>query len=189
MRLNDISFLGWVHTVVCVLAMVTGTRQLVGRKGTAAHALSGSVYFVSMVAANVTVLFIFHGEDLIFRHGRPPVLGQGFGFFHWLAIITLALVLLGRLAASRQRQAFFAYAHPICMILSYWVLVGGAVNEAFDRIEWVRQAALAISPGARSLAGYKLLYIVYFAMDAVILALLAVAVVQVRRFRRVSLQE
>jgi len=28
MRLNDISFLGWVHTVVCVLAMVTGGSAL-----------------------------------------------------------------------------------------------------------------------------------------------------------------
>jgi uncharacterized membrane protein len=187
MRLDDISHLGWIHTLVCVLAMITGTMQIVGRKGTAMHARSGNIYFLSMVIANITALFIFQGQDVIFRSGQPPVLGgKGFGFFHWLAVFTLALVLLGRLAASFQRHAFFAYAHPICMILAYWLLLGGAVNEAFVRVDWVQQAALAISPGARNLAGYKLLYIVYFITDAVILALLGTAVAQVRRFRRQS---
>ena len=130
-----------------------------------------------MVVANVTALFIFHGEDVLFRRGRPPEIGHGFGFFHWLAVVTLVLVLLGRFAASRQRQAFFAYAHPVCMILSYWMLMGGAVNEVFDRVDWVKRMALAISPGARSIAGYKLLYIVYYINDAVILAALAIATV------------
>jgi hypothetical protein len=185
MRLNDISYLGWIHAFVYALAMITGTMQFVGRKGTPTHARTGNIYFLSMVIGNLAALFIFHGQDVIFRSGQPPVLnGKGFGFFHWLAVLTLALVLLGRLAASRQRQAFFAYAHPVCMILAYWLLLGGAVNEAFVRVDWVQHAALAISPDARNIAGYKLLYIVYFINDAVILALIVTAVAQVRRFRR-----
>jgi uncharacterized membrane protein len=187
MRLDDISQLGWIHTLMCVLAMITGGMQLVGKKGTALHVRSGNIYFLSMVIANVTALFIFQGQDVIFRSGQPPVLGgRGFGFFHWLAIFALALVLLGRLAASFQKHGFFAYTHPICMILTYWLLLGGAVDEAFVRVDWVRQAALAMSPGARTIAGYKLLYIAYFITDAVILALLVTAVAQVRRFRRQS---
>jgi uncharacterized membrane protein len=106
MRLSNISPLGWTHTVACVVAMVAGTRQLVGRKGTAAHALSGSIYFVSMLIANVTVLSIFHGEDVIFRRGQPPVPGYGLGFFHWLAIITLALVLQPVIAQKTRVCAF-----------------------------------------------------------------------------------
>jgi uncharacterized membrane protein len=184
MRLNDISLIGWLHSMVYMLAVIVGAMQLVSRKGTRSHALRGNIYFLAMVVANVTALVIFHGEDVLFRRGRPPVVGQGFGFFHWLAVFTLVLVVLGRLAASRQRHAFFAYAHPVCMILSYWVLVGGAINEAFDRVDWVRRAALAISPGARSIAGYKLLYIVYCINDAVILAALAAATLQVWRYRR-----
>jgi uncharacterized membrane protein len=186
MRIDDLSVLGWNHTFLCALALIVGALQWRGEKGTPGHAVRGNVYFLSMVAANITALFIFGGEDLLFRHGRPPVIGTGFGFVHWLAVAALALTLLGRLAASLQRIGFFAYAHPICMILSYWLLVGGAVNEAFVRIDWVRRAALAISPGARSIAGYKLLYLVYFALDVAILALLLTAIVQVRRFRRQS---
>jgi len=184
MRLHDISLIGWLHSAVYVLALIVGALQLVNRKGTRLHALRGNIYFLSMVVANVTALFIYDGEDVLFRRGRPPEIGQGFGFFHWLAVLTLALVVLGRFAASRQRRAFFAYAHPVCMILSYWFLVGGAINEAFDRIDWVRRAALAVSPGARSIAGYKLLYIVYYINDAVILAALAIAAIQVWRYRR-----
>ena len=186
MRINDLSVLAWNHTFVCMLALVVGAMQLGSEKGTPAHAVRGNIYALSMVVVNVTALFIFDGEDALFRHGQPPVVGKGFGFFHWLAVMTLAVTLFGRLAASLQRIAFFAYAHPICMILSYWILVGGAVNEAFIRVDWVRQAAVAISPGARSIAGYKLLYIAYFTLDAAILALLVIAIVQVRRFRRQS---
>lgn len=170
MNINDISLLGWNHTVACLLALIAGAMQLAGEKGTPAHALKCNIYCLSMVIANVTALVIFGGQDLLLRHGQPPVIGRGFGFFHWTAVATLGFVLLGRLAASLQRHSFFAYAHPICMILSYWILVGGAVNQAFVRVEWVRQAALAISPGARSIAGYKLLYIAYIALDTTILA-------------------
>jgi uncharacterized membrane protein len=184
MRLNDISLLGWIHTFFYVMAMITGAMQMARGKGTPSHARRGNVYFLSMLIANVTAWFIFTGEDVIFRPGKPPVIGQGFGFFHWLSVIALALVLLGRVAASRQRQAFFAYVHPISMILSYWLLLGALINEAFTRVDWVRRMALAVSPGARTIAGYKLLYVAYYVNDAVILAVLAVALIQVRRFRR-----
>jgi len=184
MDTHDISLLGWIHTFVCALALISGTLQLANRKGTPAHALRGNVYFLSMAIANVTALFIFKG-DLLIHHGKPPmVVGQGFGMVHWLAVITLAVLLLGRLAASRQRVAFFAYAHPICMIVTYWFLVGGAINEAFVRLGWLQRAALAISPAARGLADYKLVYIVHFTNDAFILVAIVIAVVQVRQFRR-----
>lgn len=42
------------------------------------------------------------------------------------------------------------------MIVTYWFLTGGAINEAFVRVGWVQRAALAISPAARGPAGYKL---------------------------------
>jgi len=184
MNTNDITLFGWTHTFLCAVALITGAVQLARRKGTPAHALCGNVYFLSMVIANVMALFIFHG-DLLIRSGQPGMrVGQGFGVAHWLAVITLVALLLGRLAASRQGVAFFAYAHPICMIVTYWMLVGGAINEAFVRVGWVQRLAQAISPAARGLAGYKLVYIVHFTNDALILAAIVIAVVQVRQFRR-----
>ena len=184
MGLNDISYLGWIHTFLCALALIFGALQFAGSKGTPAHARRGNVYFLSMVIANGMALFIFHG-DLLIRSGQPGMLvGRGFGAAHWLAVITLAVLLLGRLAASRQRVAFFAYAHPVCMIVTYWMLVGGAINEAFVRVGWLQRVAHAISPAARGLPGYKLVYIVHFTNDALILAAIVIAVVQVRQFRR-----
>lgn len=184
MNASDISLLGWMHTFLCALALICGALQLTGSKGTSAHALRGNVYFLSMAIANLMALFIFHG-DLLIRSSQPRmIVGRGFGAAHWLAVITLAVLLLGRLAASRQRVAFFAYAHPICMIVTYWMLVGGAINEAFVRVGWLQRVARAISPAARGLPDYKLVYIVHFTNDAFILAAIVIAVVQVRQFRR-----
>jgi len=183
MDTNDISFLGWTHTFLCAVALIAGALQLARSKGTSAHALCGNVYFLSMASANVMVLFIFHGNDLLIRSGQYRV-GHGFGAVHWLAVVTLGVLLLGRLAASRQRVAFFAYAHPICMIITYWMLVGGGINEAFVRVGWLQRVAHAMSPAARGLPGYTLVYIVHFTNDALILAAIVFAVVQVRQFRR-----
>jgi hypothetical protein len=184
MRIDDISFIGWVHTLAYMVAMIVGAMQLVARKRTAAHTVRGETYFTAMVVANITAMVMFRVQDVFLRIGQPPVFHKGFGAFHWLAAVTLLLVLLGRVSASRQRHAFFAYAHPIFMILSYCILIGGALQELFLRVDLARQAALAISPGARNLAGYKLAYILYFSLEAILLAAMVTAVVHIRRFRR-----
>src|SRR3569833_2903358 len=95
MRLNDITLLGWIHTFFYAIAMITGAMQMARGKGTPSHRRRGNVYFLSMLIANSTALFIFTGADVIFRSGKPPVLGQGFGFIHWLSVFALALVLFG----------------------------------------------------------------------------------------------
>jgi hypothetical protein len=69
MNTDGISLLGWIHIFVCPLALISGALQLAGRKGTPAHARRGNVYFLSMAIANVTALFIFHG-DLLIRSRR-----------------------------------------------------------------------------------------------------------------------
>jgi hypothetical protein len=84
MKMNDISFIGWIHTLA---------------------------YVVAMVLANVSAMVIFHGQEIFVRIGQPPVFHQGFGLFHWFAAITLLFVLLGRLSASLQSHAFFACSH------------------------------------------------------------------------------
>jgi hypothetical protein len=37
-------------------------------------------------------------------------------------------------AARRQHHRIFAYAHPAAMVVSYYLLVGGAVNEVFVHV-------------------------------------------------------
>ena len=122
--------------------------------------------------------------DVVIRRGRPPEIGPYFGVFHWLAVTTLIMVLLGRVAARFQARGFFAYAHPVLMIASYWLLVGGAINEAFARLDWLQQLARAISPTATQLREYELLYWSHYVNNAVMLIALVMSQVGTRRFRR-----
>jgi hypothetical protein len=70
------------------------------------------------------------------------------------------------------------------MILSYWLLVGGGINEAFVRIGWLHELALSVSPGAKTLPEYQLVQWFQFANHALALVALVVAIAGVRRLRR-----
>jgi uncharacterized membrane protein len=166
-----------------MVALVSGAMQLFGEKGTVAHALRGKVYFWSMVVTFGLTLFLY-SADLVIRPGQKPLFGPYFGFFHWLALFTLLLVVLGQLSAKRQRTAFFAYAHPVFVILGYWLLAGAGIIAAFTRIGWLHELALSVSPGARTLVEYKLVLWVVAANHVAHFAVLVAAILGVRRMRR-----
>jgi uncharacterized membrane protein len=187
MPVSEMTLLGWFHTAACMVALVAGAMQLWGEKGTAAHALRGKVYFWSMAIAFGLTLFMY-SVDVVIRPGQKPLIGPYFGVFHWLAMFTLLLVVLGYVSAKRQGKAFFAYGHPVFMILSYWLLVGGGINEAFARIDWLQELALAVSPGAKTLPEYKLVLWFQLANHAFALIALVAAIAGVRRLRRQSSQ-
>jgi hypothetical protein len=50
-------------------------------------------------------------------------------------------------AARRQRHGVWAYAHPVAMALSYYVVLGGLVNELFARVEALRPLATTMVNG------------------------------------------
>jgi uncharacterized membrane protein len=183
MPVSEMTLLGWFHTAACMVALVAGAMQLWSEKGTAAHTLRGKFYFWSMVIAFGTTLFLY-SVDVVIRPGHEPLIGPYFGVFHWLSMFTLLLVVLGYVSAKRQRKAFFAYGHPVFMILSYWLLVGGGINEAFARIGWLQELALAMSPGAKTLVEYKLVHWFQFTNHAIALIALVAAIAGVRRLRR-----
>jgi uncharacterized membrane protein len=140
MHINDISTIGWLHSAACVIAFFAGAHNLVAEKGTARHRAIGLAYFWSMIALNLSSLVIFRFDIASFR---PFMAGPHvFGLFHWFAVITLVFVLVGRFAAARQDRAAWAYTHPVAMILSYYMLIGGAINEAFARIDVLHAMAL-----------------------------------------------
>ncbi len=124
MSIPSVSLIGWLHTAVCVAAVVAGAAALWTRKGSARHRRWGRVYVPTMIAAQLSAL-------LIYRIG-------GFTMFHWLAVITLLLVALGAFAAPRQASAAWSLTHLSCMVWSYYLLIGGAVNEAFLRLSVLR---------------------------------------------------
>ena len=128
MSVAPISLIGWLHTAVCVAAMAAGAVALCARKGSARHRRWGRWYVRTMVAAQLTALLIYTGA--------------GFRIFHWLAVIALVLVALGALAAPRQGRLRWSVTHVSCMVWSYCLLIGGAVNEAFLRLSVLQ----AVSP-------------------------------------------
>ncbi len=147
MRLFDISVLGWIHSAACMVALIAAPFVFALRKGTRRHRTLGYWYVGSMVIANVTALGLF-----------APIEGlPAFNMFHWMAIATLLFIGLGVWAARNQRAWLGAYGHPVMMVLSFYMLAGGAVNEAFSRIGALREAAMAGSPWAHTIAQTRML--------------------------------
>ena len=144
MRLEDIGLPGWLHTLACIAALVAGGWNSVMFDRGRWHQLRGDIYVWSMIAANVLV-FVIYDFDIDFINGKfgPGVMG----FFHGLAIASLVFTLIGWFAARRQRHGVWAYTHPIAMALSYYLLLGGLVNELFARVEALRPLATTMVNG------------------------------------------
>ena len=122
------SLIGWTHTLASVAAIIIGAMMIALPKGTATHKRNGDAYMITMVITNATALFIY-------------TLGT-FRVFHWMAVGTLGLVLAGYFAAHlRKPVQRWLHLHITCMVLSYYMLIGGLINEAFLRIDSLRQLA------------------------------------------------
>ncbi len=146
MHISDITVFGWFHSVTCMIALLCGAANLALPKGTGRHRVAGRIYVWSMIALNLSAFAIYRfdiGQFVPFRAGAHV-----FGFFHWLAVTTIVLVLIGYHAGARQGRTFWAYVHPTAMVLSYYVLIGGGINEAFARIDFLRAMAIRSGGGA-----------------------------------------
>ena len=140
MDMSRVSVVGWLHTLACVAALLIGGLVLLRTKGTPQHRLLGRVYVGAAIVANLSTFAVYHFDVQFY----PPRAGPGiFGLFHYEAAVTLALLLAGWFSATRQRFAFFAYAHPVLMVLTYYSFVAGLVSELFVRIAPLHQFAMS----------------------------------------------
>ena len=141
MIMTGVSLIGWFHSLAATLSILVGGVVLFGTKGTARHRFFGKSYFVAMIAANISSFGVYHFDIARFVpfQGGPGV----FGLFHWESVFTLFFLVLGFAAASRQRRALFAYLHPVSMLITYYMLIGGLVNEVFVRVPFLRALALS----------------------------------------------
>ena len=145
MLIENISPIGWLHTIACLVALAAGAWNLVMPKGTAMHRLVGRTYFYTMLVVNLSVFAIYRFD---IAHFRPFVAGANtFGLFHREAVATLLVLLLGVYAAPRQQHAVWAYVHPLSMLTTYYMLIGGLINEAFVRITALRAVVRAQAHG------------------------------------------
>ncbi|MCA3698567.1 MAG: hypothetical protein IOB84_02095 [Brevundimonas sp.] len=122
----DLVPLGWVHSLACLIALATGAYVFATPKGTRRHRQVGQVFVASQVILNLTALGIYQ---------------LGIFFFpHVLAIVTLVLIAAGWGSARLiRRHGVWKHVHLSSMILSYYLLIGGGVNEVFLRIDAMRE--------------------------------------------------
>ena len=141
MLVSNISLIGWLHSLSCMLALVLGAWNIAMAKGTLRHRRVGLAYVITMLVANLSAFGLYHFDVARFA---PFSAGAGvFGLFHWEAVATLAFLGLAVFAAPRQNRAVWAYSHPLAMLVTYYMLVGGLINELFVRVLPLRAFAQA----------------------------------------------
>lgn len=183
MRIADISVIGWIHTIGCISALLFGAWNLLAAKGTPRHKLRGLGYTISMVVAMGLSLLIYRFDIPLVRGARP---GPGvFGLFHWFTVFALFFTLLGYFGSSRQGRGFWAYAHPVAMTLSYYLLIGGLINELFARVNFLRPYSFDLING-RPVFPSRIVNMTHFANELAFLIILVLFCVKVWRYRRGS---
>ncbi len=123
----DLYPIGWLHTVVSAIALVTGAVVLVRPKGTPVHMLRGRIYVVALIVTCVT-------SFAIYRVGK-------FWFPHWFGLASLIVVAIGLAFAHYKRPHGWMHLHLTCMVASYYMLIGGGVNEVFLRVDALHRLA------------------------------------------------
>ena len=58
---------------------------------------------------------------------------------HWFGIATPVVVATGFAFAHLKRPRGWMHLHLTCMIASYYMLIGGGVNEVFLRVDVLRR--------------------------------------------------
>lgn len=184
MHMSEVSLIGWVHTIACIAALILGAWNVMAAKGTPTHKRCGTGYAASMVIA-MTCSFAVYRFDLPVAPRLNSTMG-GFGIFHWLSVAALVLTVIGYFGASRQQRGFWAYAHPVAMILSYYLLIGGLINELFVRVNALRPFAFVRVNGRMIFGSTPAVEISHHVNELATLCLLILFAVKVRRYRRQS---
>ena len=96
----EISPIGWFHTALGIIALVSGAITLARYKEITPQTLSGTIYLLATLVTAATAL-------IIFQHGT-------FGPGHVLAVLTLLALLVGTLAV--KTNLFGKRSRYVCAI-------------------------------------------------------------------------
>jgi uncharacterized membrane protein len=168
----NLGWIGWLHTAACIVAMFVFVRVMLLRKGGAAHRVWGRAYVISYVVLCVTAFGIYRL--------------QRFWFPHWLALAGL-LVLASGYFAARFKPRGWRYLHIIAMLLSAYNLFGGAVNEVFLRVRFLR--SLAGGGFDSPLLGATHFFVSLLFLILIVVYITATAVTSPKRVRRAMIEE
>jgi uncharacterized membrane protein len=114
--------------------LLLGVVILLRPKGTTTHFWTGRAYLAVMICLNVSALDIYH-------------LTGGFNIFHVLAVLNLAIILIGIshfLRRTRPRKWLWRHYHY--MAWSYVGLLAATINEALVRVPGLDRLTAATNP-------------------------------------------
>jgi len=100
------SYIGLFHTLMALVAMVSGSMVLLRTKGDLQHRRTGRVYCISMLLMIISAFAIYNFG--------------GFSLFHGFALISLSGLILGMVPAIRRKGNWF----PKHFYFMNWSVVG-----------------------------------------------------------------
>jgi uncharacterized membrane protein len=113
---------GLMHLLASVAALVLGSIVLAMKKGTAIHKKIGYAYSMTMLVLLITAFMIYRLFD-------------GWGIFHWSAVLSSVTLLGGLMPMITKRHTrSFVVTHFSLMYWSVMGLYGAAVAEVLVRI-------------------------------------------------------
>lgn len=118
------NFIGWVHTLAALLALITGSLILAKTKGTSLHKKTGRVYGISMIIVCTTSFMIYRVHNT-------------FGVLHFFALISTVTLLLGMLPLYLKNYKNAIVTHLSWM---YWSVIGlycAFAAEIFTRLPMI----------------------------------------------------
>ena len=113
-----------IHIISASLSLVFGIIVMLGVKGSLKHKKIGVWYFYAMLVNNITALFILNA------------FGKWF-FPHYLAIACLVVIIPG-IISIKLKHKYWLKVHIISMVFSFYLLIGGAINETFLHVQSLR---------------------------------------------------
>ena len=148
--------LGQFHFATALVALASGAWVLSRRKGTRMHRRVGWLYAASMLMMNVSALSLYR-------------LTGTFGPFHVAALISLATLAAGIIAARRRHRGGRAWLerHYFLMAYSYLGLVAAAVAETATR--WPAIQDVAGGPTAAFWTAVVIASVAVFAVGGVMI--------------------
>ena len=102
------SWIGAIHLVASILALITGTLVLAMRKGTEIHRKIGYCYATAMIVVVTTAFMIYRLFD-------------GFGIFHIAAIVSGVTLAGGMIPAILKKPDSWL---PLHFSFMYWSVMG-----------------------------------------------------------------
>jgi uncharacterized membrane protein len=143
----EITLLGWIHTIIAVLALTSGFYTLAVYKVISPERKTGQIYLLCTLVAAVTAL-------MIYKHG-------GFGPGHALAVLTLLALAGGFIITKIPLFSKLAvYAQALCFSATLLFHMIPAITDGLLRLP--AGDPVLTDPGDPMLRKFYLAFVVIF---------------------------